>query len=235
MISPRAVCNLFETENLPQEKLFDPVWEERLLDSPKVQGLLSEVSDSAEIGGTELLLFTLRALAIQRAHLSRRLVDADLVGTLPGGAGLGMRATRMVVREMVAEAEREVVVLGFEVSDEDFLRSLSEVDPSVTVLLVVDRERGSAREILAAWPEALTLPDVFRNRPDQGDHPFEKMHSKAVVVDGQDLLITSANLTSHGLGGNFELGVRLQGEPAEKARNLVARLLESDLMERYEG
>ena len=46
---------------------------------------------------------------------------------------------------------------------------------------------------------------------------MHKMHCKMIVVDDQDLLVTSANFTYHGMLGNIEFGVRLRDIASSKA------------------
>ena len=46
-----------------------------------------------------------------------------------------------------------------------------------------------------------------------------------IIVDRRDLLVTSANLTGHGMSGNLELGARLIGRPAEQAHDHVLDLI----------
>jgi len=57
------------------------------------------------------------------------------------------------------------------------------------------------------------------------------MHAKCLLVDGTDLLITSANFTFHGLQGNVEIGVRLSGPPAAEARKIFSYLIERGVVE----
>jgi len=57
------------------------------------------------------------------------------------------------------------------------------------------------------------------------------MHAKCVLVDGSDLLVTSANFTFHGLHGNIEIGVRLSGAAAAEARKIFSHLVEDGVVE----
>ena len=51
------------------------------------------------------------------------------------------------------------------------------------------------------------------------------------LEDEKDVLVTSANLTFHGLEGNIEIGVRLRGEPAGEARKVFSHLVENGIVE----
>ena len=57
------------------------------------------------------------------------------------------------------------------------------------------------------------------------------MHAKCLLVNGADLLVTSANFTFHGLHGNIEIGVRLSGPPALEARKMFSHLVENGVVE----
>ena len=46
---------------------------------------------------------------------------------------------------------------------------------------------------------------------DRRDPPDAKLHAKAVIVDGLDVLLTSANMTSAAYDRNIELGVLCRG------------------------
>lgn len=234
LATPRDVFRAFRRSDPDPAVLFDPSASDKVLEDPEIRRLLEEIPEGFLSDPRDALLFALRALAVQRSRLDRRLLDVDLVGTVPGGADIGTRATRMVVREMLRAAQEDVFVFGFEVSDAEFLDVLSEAARVLPVRILVDRERGSADRILSRWPESIDPPAVYTNRPGRGKFTYEKMHSKGILVDGRDLLITSANLTQHGMEGNFELGVRLRGAPAERTAEMMGRLLESELVERWQ-
>ena len=138
----------------------------------------------------------------------------------------------MVVREMLNAATDEVVVLGYEITDEDFLTSIARIAHRCRIIFVVDRSRGSVRKIQKAWPESVPRePVILVNASREDEAPYAKMHSKGLIVDGDDLLITSANLTFHGFSGNIELGVRVGGETATMAREVIGRLVQQDLLQ----
>ena len=61
--------------------------------------------------------------------------------------------------------------------------------------------------------------------------PYSSMHAKCLLVDGTDLLITSANFTFHGLHGNIEIGARLSGSSALEARKFFSHLVDNGIVE----
>ena len=105
----------------------------------------------------------------------------------------------------------------------------------VTVEFIVDQrysgynkaegEGHSIREIQSQWPTGRRRPTIWSWSDD--DKPGSKLHAKVVIVDGRDLLITSANLSGAGLADNLELGVRLRGEVAAQCAEHFNGLIRS--------
>jgi phosphatidylserine/phosphatidylglycerophosphate/cardiolipin synthase-like enzyme len=213
--------------------LFAPVETGGLLSTPDYAGLISRVTlkDSGAI-----LRLCLQCLRIQHDEMSPRLVDAELVATLPPNTPGIARPTERVVREMVTSATREIVLLGYEFTDLDLVTLLGEAAArGADVIEICDRGRGSARRILDAWPTGSRLPRIFHDRVRSDSAPYASMHAKCLLVDGRDLLVTSANFTFHGLHGNIEIGIRVSGAPAHEARKIFSHLVESRTLEEASG
>lgn len=64
---------------------------------------------------------------------------------------------------------------------------------------------------MARWRDGPKDPNQLPDGPITG-----KMHAKVLLVDENDLLVTSANFTHHGHAVNVEYGLRLSGEPARR-------------------
>jgi phosphatidylserine/phosphatidylglycerophosphate/cardiolipin synthase-like enzyme len=136
---------------------------------------------------------------------------------------------------MLRQPKREVILLGYEFSDPALVNLLAKAaEAGADVILICDRERGSAGRILGQWPASAPLPRVFQDRERSSATTYASMHAKCLLVDAIDLLITSANFTFHGMEGNIEIGVRLFGSPAGEARKVFSHLLENGIVERVE-
>ena len=174
----------------------------------------------------------LQALRIQYDELRPRLLDAELVATLPPETPGIARPTERVVREMVERASSEVILLGYDFTDGDLVRLVADAARrGAGVIVICDRGRGAASRIAEAWPVGVPLPRLLHNRERPDRAPYSSMHAKCLLVDTVDLLVTSANFTFHGLHGNIEIGVRLGGAPAGEARKVFSYLVESRILE----
>jgi phosphatidylserine/phosphatidylglycerophosphate/cardiolipin synthase-like enzyme len=133
---------------------------------------------------------------------------------------------------MIDGATTEIIVLGYEMTDRDLIELLATAaSRGVNVTMICDRSRGTAVRFLESWPSHTPPPRIFHDRQRAGGAPYASMHAKCLLVDGSDLLVTSANFTFHGLHGNIEIGVRLTGAPAFEARKIFSYLVESGILE----
>jgi len=173
-----------------------------------------------------------QCLAIHRSELNRRLVDAEFVATMPPGIVLPARSTSEVVAEMLSDKPREVIAFGYEITDAAFIEKLHEISLSAeAITLICDRRKRSGTAILDQWPAHAARPTVYEDVERVDASQYASMHMKSLLVDGRDLLITSANFTFHGQNENLEFGIRLRGQPALDAHSLYRQLLRSGLLE----
>lgn len=165
----------------------------------------------------------LRALELQHRERPSNLAQVELVATLPGGIRHVM-ATRDVVRELIRGAKRELLVVGFSITDREFRELLVRRGvEGITVMVVGDRTSGDAVELVRSWPAiAAPLVALHDTIPNRDEH--RRMHGKVIVSDRTHALIGSANFSVGGLQGNIELGVRLEGSIAEDLCRTIEQL-----------
>jgi phosphatidylserine/phosphatidylglycerophosphate/cardiolipin synthase-like enzyme len=192
-----------------------------------------------EEGGTEVLLArTLRGyLDIHRA-VENRGPRCELVWTGQTPAGAGVRSTLPVIKEMLRWARRSVLVVTYSVwigTDDsgsviDQLAELSSAGVDVTFVLDRRYQEGwNVAQLKRRWPSGRRPPSLYTWQHE--DDAIAKLHAKVLVVDRRDLLITSANLTSHGMKHNLEFGLRVFGRPAEDASEHLEALIRGGVFE----
>lgn len=212
--------------------LFDPVERSGLLESPEANAMLERLREGGFPDPMRTMRLCLQALRVQHDELAPLLTKAELVATLPPEMPGIARTTGQVLREMLRPPVHEVILLGYEVTDQDMMRLLAEAaNQGTDVIMICDRARGSARRLLETWPTGIRRPRVFQDRERSDGAPYAAMHAKCLLVDGKDLLVTSANFTFHGLHGNIEIGVRFSGPLVMEARKIFSHLVESHIVE----
>lgn len=216
-------------EDRPLDR-FDSRARTGLARDPVAAALVERLAGSGVLDPVTTVLLALQALEIQHSDLKPKLIDAAFVMTLPGEVPSAGRPTAMVVREMLSNASREIVALGYEVTHEDVLQELFDATKrGVAVTLICDRGRLQTSRLGGLGGSGAR---VYVDTVAASDARYAKMHCKCLLVDDEDLLITSANFTFHGLHGNIEFGVRLRGAPCLGARGLFEHLVTSGFLRR---
>lgn len=211
---------------------FLPMRQSGIPTSPDCAELTTRLAPREPWGSADVLRLCLQVLRVQHDLLRPRLLDAELVATLPPETPGIARPTEAVIREIVGGASGEIILLGYEFTDPRVVQLLAEAARrGVDIVIICDRGRGVADRIREEWPAGHGMPRVFHDRERADGAPYASMHAKCLLVDATDLLVTSANFTFHGLRGNIEIGVRLTGEPAAEARKIFSHLVEDGVVE----
>ena len=153
------------------------------------------------------------ALALEAVQAARRLADlprVEVVVTGPVPPAAPVRLTSEVVRQLIDEAGQRVTLVSYAAYEVPAVIAALDraVGHGVQVNLILESpeklEGGGGAQAYARfrryhWP-------LDRREPADA-----KLHGKAIIIDGRDLLLTSANLTAAGYDRNIELGVLCRG------------------------
>lgn len=155
---------------------------------------------------------------------------STLVWTGPTTQGSALRTTSEAVRDLVDASRTQILVSTYSLRPEvrDPAQSLMgrlalARRRGVGVTLVVHQNEDNRRALRAAWPSEAPRPRLLTWPIPEGDE-MVKLHAKIVEADDDSLLVTSANLTYHGLFANLELGILVRGSVAGEVRRHFDRL-----------
>lgn len=196
-----------------------PLFGRRVNALPESAGLPGDAGCSAPA------LEALRAIDMAVQEEARGSSKSRIVVTHPGPR-LMLAGTRDVARSLIAAARRELLVVGYTITDDEFSEALRERGlAGVAVTVVGDRDKGGARELVRTWPATARPLDAYEGvEPEDPTKPWI-VHGKVIVADRTSALVGSANFTSVGLGRNIEIGVHLEGEAVSEIVCFVARLV----------
>lgn len=164
----------------------------------------------------------------------------ELAWTGPQTSQLGMvRTNYSLLVDMIGKAEREILLLGYSFTPnertENILGALSLAKSKGCAVKVILHDNGSNHlNFLRCWPSRIHKPLMLKWIGNVGDG-LASMHAKVLVIDNRELLVTSANLTYHGMGSNIELGVRVSGEVALKVSRHLFSLEQAGELVKYRG
>jgi phosphatidylserine/phosphatidylglycerophosphate/cardiolipin synthase-like enzyme len=169
--------------------------------------------------------------------------EIEIVWTGPEAEGPLVRPTAAVIEEMLRGVREagEILVVGYTLTATDgspmsgivdLLGEASRRRAVVTVILHRDAEASNRANLLAVWDQYAIKPRLLTWDPPP-DFPYTKLHAKALVVDRLEALVTSANLTLHGLEANLELGLRVRGPQAQAIALRFDHLIASGVLREW--
>ena len=182
---------------------------------------------------TDMLLVAIdTALAVMQ-NVKRESETVDLSWTGPIQFFVEGRTTPSVIEEMILNAKDSIIITSYSITDdaESFIRLLENAIDKVEIIFVIHNdEKNKNFETLSNLWKKEKKPKIYSRTPGPLDVYF-KIHAKMLVVDNYDLLVTSANMTWHGMSNNFEIGLRVRGSTAKKAESLVRDLISRNYLE----
>lgn len=152
----------------------------------------------------------------------------ELVATLPSHYKTQALPTISVISELVESAKTIIMITGYSISDyaEDLLMKIIEKSRSgIMVKIFVNRFDPNDSPIINKL-------DMYRGRYleiykyDEREDDMAALHAKTISIDDFKSLITSANLSFHGLERNIELGCLIESSDyAKKLHSLFSDLI----------
>ena len=201
------------------------------LSDQKLESLMLLLDNKKVSHETLLLSLDVAMTILKRTEKERESIDLSWTG--PIQFSVEGRSTQSLVEEMIKNAKQSIVITGYSITEEtgilELLESAMERGVEVTMIVHMDDENKNIRVLSKMWPSP-PRPTIYSRERGKDDIYF-KIHAKMIVVDSADLLVTSANLTYHGMSNNFEVGVRIRGNTARKAHMLVDELVKSKYLE----
>lgn len=183
----------------------------------------------------------------ETARRQREAESVEVVWSGPRPVGAKLRRTDEVLYSLVEAAEFRILLVTFAAYDiptlkaallraskrgvkiQFVLESKSDSDGAVTVnpLKALGQELGAVADVYH-WP--------MENREKGKTGKPGVLHVKCAVVDGEHLLVSSANMTGHALSINMELGLCMHGgsKPAEVEEHFYS-LVSDGVLVRIDG
>lgn len=217
----------------------------------QVAGRLSDLDAAGS--SPAALAQTLELLAAALGSQPRLGDLVNLVTTGPEAPGISNRDTSVVIGDLFRKAERSVILAGYAVyQGQKIFQDLAErmsLLPELQVRMYLDVQRrmgdtSAPEELVRAfvqrfrtkqWPQKKRLPEIYYDHRSTATDQAActALHAKCVVVDAQDVFISSANFTEAAQKRNIELGVLIHSSSvAERVANFFERLIQAGYLKR---
>jgi len=153
---------------------------------------------------------------------------AELAITAPISFKLKARKIHEVVENMLRDSQKSITLTGYSVSDYftemiDLIILKSQQGVYVRLYLNdYEKHKSNLKRLMDLRTKHLRVFDYQK----QDDDAMAALHAKTIVVDEKELLVSSANLSYHGMQGNVEMGIRLVSpDKAKQIENLLKEMV----------
>ena len=140
----------------------------------------------------------------------------ELVITAPPSFNLHTKLTENVVEDIILSAKKSIFMTGYSISEYinkylDLIIQKSQSGVFVKIFINNISEQGIIDKLLRYNGRFLKIYN-YTNKNDK----MSALHAKVLSVDGRQSLISSANLSYHGMLGNIELGCHIESSRIAK-------------------
>lgn len=153
-------------------------------------------------------------------YSAKKTEQADLVLTAPDSFRVKALRTKETLQKLIEGTEKSLTITGYSISDY-FAEMLDVIirksQQGVYVRLYVndmEKKKAALDRLLAYKSRFLQVYEYQK----QEDDKMAALHAKLLVSDAKKSLVSSANLSYHGMQGNVEMGVLI--ESMEKAKQI---------------
>lgn len=148
--------------------------------------------------------------------------------------------TYSIFLKMINNANRSIIFVGYAMTDdenEEIFKALKKAtkERNVKIKIIFDKATKakkwgkwtkSPKKIIAkVWGDMEYFPEIYTY-----DNPESSLHAKFLVVDEQEILVTSANMTDRAMTRNLEMGIKHRGKIAKDASEMVDLLIKKKII-----
>lgn len=160
----------------------------------------------------------------------------ELVITAPNNFKLKAHKTKLIVRDILVSAEKNITLTGYSIS-EYFSEMIELIIQKSTQGVYVNLYLNDTQKHKDIIERLNTYESKFIkifSYNQQSDDKMSALHAKLIVVDGHISFISSANLSYHGMQGNIEMGVLIESlEKAQEIELLLKTLREQKIFTKF--
>ena len=134
--------------------------------------------------------------------------SVEIVATTPVSFLAKTRKTRPVIQELIDGATQNIFFTGYSISDhfEEMLKLINSKSKQGVVVELFVNKYESVKPLLADIEHINRRFFKVYEYSSKTDDKMSALHAKIIIIDGIKMLISSANLSYHGLDGNIEIG-----------------------------
>lgn len=173
-----------------------------------------------------------------KLYYSKEIEHAELVLTAPDSFRVRTLRTKDTLHKLIESAEKSLTITGYTISD--YFADMLDViirksQQGVYVRLYVNdiEKQTEALDRLMAYRSRFLQVYEYQK---QEDDKMAALHAKLLVSDVRKSLVSSANLSYHGMQGNVEMGFLIDShDKAKQIEEVMKEMVRMKVFCKYEG
>lgn len=169
---------------------------------------------------------------------SKKTERADLVLTAPDSFRVKALRTKETIQKLIEGTEKSITITGYSISD--YFADMLDViirksQQGVYVRLYVNdmEKQKTVLDRLMAYKSRFLQVYEYQK---QEDDKMAALHAKILISDVRKTLVSSANLSYHGMQGNIEMGFLLESsDKAKQIEEIMKEMVRMKVFCKYEG
>ena len=153
-----------------------------------------------------------------KMYSSKKIEHAELVLTAPDSFHIKTLRTKDIMRKLIENAEKSLTITGYSISDYfaemlDVIIKKSQQGVYVRIYVNDIEKQKEALDRLMSYRSRFL--QVYEYQKQENDK-MAALHAKLIVSDVKKSLVSSANLSYHGMQGNIEMGFLIESHDKAK-------------------
>ncbi len=148
--------------------------------------------------------------------------------------------TYPVLLKMINNATKSIILVGYAMIDkknEELFESLKNAakERNVKIKIIFDKAtkpkkwgkwtKSPKKIISQMWGDLEYFPEIYTY-----DATKSSLHAKLLIIDDEEIFVTSANLTDRAMTRNLEMGIRHKGKIAKDATEIFSLLIKKQIL-----
>ena len=153
-----------------------------------------------------------------KMYSSKKIEHAELVLTAPDSFRVKALRTKDTMRNMIENTEKSLTITGYSISDYfaemlDVIIKKSQQGVYVRIYVNdIEKQKEALDRLMSYRSRFLQIYEYQK----QEDDKMAALHAKLIVSDVKKSLVSSANLSYHGMQGNIEMGFLIESHDKAK-------------------
>lgn len=167
-----------------------------------------------------------------KMYSSKKIEHAELVLTSPDSFRVKVLRAKDTMRNMIEKTEKSLTITGYSISDyfAEMLDVIIKKSQQGVYVNDIEKQKEALDRLMSYCSRFLQVYEYQKKE----DHKMAALHAKLIVSDVKKSLVSSANLSYHGMQGNIEMGFLIEShDKAKQIEEVMKEMVRMKVFGKY--